>query len=810
MNSRKTNFYALERAIPFAGLITLVMLWISVPSVYGQAVSNGKFKQEDKFRQLDEVLPTPNGFRTASGAPGEKYWQQQADYEIDVELDDKLQKIIGSEKITYTNHSPDTLSYLWLQLDTNILSFDSDAHRTDTSSPLGKVGYQSMQQLLAKESFDGSMKIQAVRDAKGEPLPYTIIKTMMRIDLPQPLASGASTQFSVDWSYLINDSKSRPARTGFEYFEDDKNFLYEIAHWFPRMVAYTDNTGWQHKQFLGRGEFTLEFGNYLTRITVPDDHIVAATGRLQNPEKVLTAEQQKRLKQAETAKKPMFIVTPEEAKKNEASQPKGKQTWVFQADRVRDFAFASSRKFIWDAQGHKVEGQPVMAMSFYPKEGEPLWSKYSTHAIIHTLNVFSKYTFPYPYPVAISVNGPVGGMEYPMICFNGPRPEKDGTYSKRTKYGLISVIIHEVGHNYFPMIVNSDERQWTWMDEGLTTFLQFLTEQEWEPDYPSRRGEPSDIVGYMKGDYQVPIMTNSESILQFGNNAYGKPATALNVLRETVLGRELFDYAFKEYSRRWMFKRPTPADFFRTMEDASGVDLDWFWRGWFYTTDHTDIAVENVKQYLLETGDPYVDKVRRKKDKAEEPESLSKIRNQKLSKRTDQFPELKDFYNEFDDLDVTDADRKKFETHLKELNAEEKKLLETQKYFYLVDLKNHGGLVMPVILKLTLDDGTTHMLRIPAEIWRLNNVSVSKLILTDVPLKSLTLDPHRETADTQLSNNEFPRTIGKSYFQLEKSKKSDNEMQKLKKQEKLAKEQDKEKPADKEPKKESPVLPGGE
>ncbi|WP_299459989.1 M1 family metallopeptidase [uncultured Gimesia sp.] len=810
MNSRKTNFYALERAIPFAGLITLVMLWISVPSVYGQAVSNGKFKQEDKFRQLDEVLPTPNGFRTASGAPGEKYWQQQADYEIDVELDDKLQKIIGSEKITYTNHSPDTLSYLWLQLDTNILSFDSDAHRTDTSSPLGKVGYQSMQQLLAKESFDGSMKIQAVRDAKGEPLPYTIIKTMMRIDLPQPLASGASTQFSVDWSYLINDSKSRPARTGFEYFEEDKNFLYEIAHWFPRMVAYTDNTGWQHKQFLGRGEFTLEFGNYLTRITVPDDHIVAATGRLQNPEKVLTAEQQKRLKQAETAKKPMFIVTPEEAKKNEASQPKGKQTWVFKADRVRDFAFASSRKFIWDAQGHKVEGQPVMAMSFYPKEGEPLWSKYSTHAIIHTLNVFSKYTFPYPYPVAISVNGPVGGMEYPMICFNGPRPEKDGTYSKRTKYGLISVIIHEVGHNYFPMIVNSDERQWTWMDEGLTTFLQFLTEQEWEPDYPSRRGEPRDIVGYMKGDYQVPIMTNSESILQFGNNAYGKPATALNVLRETVLGRELFDYAFKEYSRRWMFKRPTPADFFRTMEDASGVDLDWFWRGWFYTTDHTDIAVENVKQYLLETGDPYVDKVRRKKDKAEEPESLSKIRNQKLSKRTDQFPELKDFYNEFDDLDVTDADRKKFETHLKELNVEEKKLLETQKYFYLVDLKNHGGLVMPVILKLTLDDGTTHMLRIPAEIWRLNNVSVSKLILTDKPLKSLTLDPHRETADTQLSNNEFPRTIGKSYFQLEKSKKSDNEMQKLKKQEKLAKEQDKEKPADKEPKKESPVLPEGE
>ncbi|QDT25672.1 M1 family metallopeptidase [Gimesia panareensis] len=781
------------------GFSFLVLLLISGSTLYGQAVSNDKFKQEDKFRQLDEVLPTPNGFRNASGAPGEKYWQQQADYEIDVELDDKLQKIIGSEKITYTNNSPDTLSYLWLQLDTNILSFDSDAHLTGTDSPLGKVGYKSMQQLMAKETFDGSMKISAVRDARGNKLPYQIIKTMMRIDLNGPLKSGQSMTFSVDWSYLINDSQSRPARTGYEYFKEDKNFLYEIAHWYPRMAAYTDNTGWQHKQFLGRGEFTLEFGYFLVKITAPADHVVAATGELQNPEAVLTETQRKRFEQAKTAKKPMFIITPEEAKKNESSRSKEKKTWVFMAPQVRDFAFASSRKFIWDAQGHKLEGkeEPVMAMSFYPNEGEPLWSRYSTHAIIHTLNVFSKYTFPYPYPVAISVNGPVGGMEYPMICFNGPRPEKDGTYSKRTKYGLISVIIHEVGHNYFPMIVNSDERQWTWMDEGITTFLQYLTEQEWEDEYPSRRGEPRDMVNYMKSGYQVPIMTNSESILQFGNNAYGKPATALNVLRETVLGRELFDYAFKEYSRRWMFKRPTPADFFRTMEDASGVDLDWFWRGWFYTTDHTDLAIENVRQYQLETGDPYVDKVRRKKRRDEEPESLSEIRNKKLPKRTDKFPELKDFYNEYDELDVTDADRKKFEDHLKKLDPQEKKMLETQKYFYLVDLKNHGGLVMPVILKLTFDDDSTRMLRIPAEIWRYNNQSVSKLILTEKPLKSLALDPHRETADTQLSNNEFPRTIGKSFFQLEKSKKSKNEMQKRQQEEEANKKKAEEKPAEK-------------
>ena len=779
-------------------LMCLALFLCSTSLLQAQIVSNDKFKQEDKFRQLEETLPTPNEFRTASGAPGEKYWQQEVDYEIDVELDDKLQKIIGTEKVTYTNMSPDKLNYLWMQLDTNILSFDSDAHLTDTSSHLGKVGYKTMQQLMAKETFDGRMKVSAVRDEQGDPLPFQIIKTMMRIDLNGSLSSGQSMTFSVDWSYLINDSQSRPARTGYEYFEEDKNFLYEIAHWYPRMAAYTDNTGWQHKQFLGRGEFTLEFGSFLVKITAPADHVVAATGELQNPEKVLTETQQKRLEQAKTAKKPMFIITPEEAKKNEASRSKEKKTWIFMPPFVRDFAFASSRKFIWDAQGHELKGKekPVIAMSYYPNEGEPLWSRYSTHAIIHTLDVFSKYTFPYPYPVAISVNGPVGGMEYPMICFNGPRPEKDGTYSKRTKYGLISVIIHEVGHNYFPMIVNSDERQWTWMDEGITTFLQFLTEQEWEPDYPSRRGEPRDIVGYMKGDYQVPIMTNSESILQFGNNAYGKPATALNILRETVLGRELFDYAFKEYCRRWMFKRPTPADFFRTMEDASGVDLDWFWRGWFYTTDHTDLAVENVRQFLLETGDPYVDKVRRKKERDEEPESLSDIRNKSLPKRTDKFPELKDFYNEYDDLDVTDADRKKFEDQLKELKADEKKLLETQKYFYLIDLKNQGGLVMPVILKLTFNDDSSEMLRIPAEIWRLNNKSVSKLILTEKPLKNLILDPHRETADTQLSNNEFPRTISKSYFQLEKSKKSKNEMQKREEEQKKAAEKDK-------PKKES-------
>lgn len=756
-----------------------VLFPISSAHVRAQSSSITKRNQQDKFRQLEEILPTPNSARTASGAPGPGYWQQRADYVINVELDDEKQSLTGSEIITYQNRSPHTLRYLWVQLDPNIFEPDSDAALTATApTDLQKMSFDQLKALLVRETFDGGMKITSVKEGNGNPLKYTIVKTMMRVDLPQPLKPKESFKLSIDWNYRINNAKVIRARTGYEHFPEDDNYIYEMAQWYPRMVSYTDVTGWQHKQYLGRGEFTLEMGDYLVKITVPKDHIVGATGVLQNPKEVLTDAEQKRLKDAENAKKPVFVVTPAEAKAKEKKRAKEKVTWIFQASNVRDYAFASSRKFIWDAQGHQVGKNKVMAMSLYPNEGEPLWSKYSTHAIIHTLNVYSRYTFEYPYPVAYSVNGPVGGMEYPMICFNGPRPEKDGTYSKRTKYGLISVIIHEVGHNYFPMIVNSDERQWTWMDEGLNTFLQYLSEQEWEENYPSRRGEPKKIVPYMSSTNQVPIMTNSESILQFGNNAYAKPATALNILRETILGRELFDYSFKEYARRWKFKRPMPSDFFRTMEDASGVDLDWFWRGWFYTTDHVDISIEKVRALKLDTKNPDVTKTEKKKERDEEPTTLSEKRNKDLPKRVDAYPELKDFYNSFDQLDVTEADKKGYTNFLKGLSEEEKKLLTTKRHFYVVDFKNLGGLVMPIILELEFENGDKKELRIPAEIWRRDCEQVSKLIITKEPLKSLTLDPHLETADVDLENNNFPRRMVPSRFQLFKTKKEKNEMQK--------------------------------
>ena len=759
-------------------LALLAMMISSASPLLAQGVKNPKYGQEDKFRQLEEILPTPGETRTASGAPGPKYWQQKVDYEIAVEIDDEKQRLIGNETITYTNQSPDSLRYLWLQLDANIFAKDSDARLTAPAPPLDKVEFKAMEGLVLQQVFDGGMNVTEVKDAAGNPLPHTIIKTMMRIDLPEPLAPGQSTKFSIGWNYAINDATLIMSRTGFEYFSDDKNYIYELAHWFPRLAAYTDSTGWQHKQYLGMGEFTLEFGNYLVRITVPDDHIVGASGVLLNPEEVLSPKQQERMKEARAAAKPVFIVTPDEAKENEKHKPAGKKTWIYKADNVRDFAFANSRKFIWDAQQHSIDGNSVMAMSLYPKEGEPLWSKYSTQAIIHTLNVYSKYTFRYPYPTAISVNGPVGGMEYPMICFNGPRPEKDGTYSKMTKYALISVIIHEVGHNFFPMIVNSDERQWTWMDEGLNTFLQYLSEQEWEEDYPSRRGEPKDIVDYMKSTAQVPIMTNSESVLQFGNNAYAKPATALNILRETILGRELFDFAFKEYARRWMFKRPQPADFFRTIEDASGVDLDWFWHGWFYTTDHVDVSIENLKLFTAETSDPDIDKPKAKKERDAEPTTRSEERNKPLPKLVDKFPDLKDFYNSFDRLDVTPKDRKAYEKLLEGLSDKEKELLKATTQFYIVDLKNVGGLLTPVIIKITFADGTIEELRVPAEIWRFNAKQVSKLIMTDKEIRSLELDPHFETADVDLANNHFPRKVIPSRFKMFKEEKEKNDMQK--------------------------------
>ncbi|WP_346860251.1 M1 family metallopeptidase [uncultured Draconibacterium sp.] len=726
----------------------------------------------NKFRQLKQELATPNVYRTASGAPGHEYWQQKANYKIDIKLDDENQRIYGEETITYFNQSPDILKYIWLQLDQNIREQNSDTYKISTSEMKDRISFSQLKRL--QNNFDGGFKLDYVKDTKGKDLPATVNKTMMRIDLPAPLKPGESFSFSVKWWYNVNNRMTDHGRSGYEYFEGEDNYLYTIAQFYPRMAVYNEVEGWQHKQFLGTGEFTLPFGDFEVKLTVPADHIVGATGELQNADEVLTSEQIKSFQKAKkSSDKPVVIVSQKDAENAEKSKSKKEKTWIFKAKNVRDFAFASSRKFIWDAMAVPFGDRTVLAMSYYPKEGNPLWEQYSTRVVAHTIKTYSKHTFDYPYPVAISVHTKQIGMEYPMICFNGGRPESDGTYSERTKYSMIGVIIHEVGHNFFPMIVNSDERQWTWMDEGLNTFMQFLTEQEWEPNYPSQSGKAYTIVPYMKGDKRFisPIMTNSESVWNLGSNAYSKPTVALNILRETIMGRELFDYAYKEYAQRWMFKHPTPADFFRTMEDASGVDLDWFWRGWFYTTDHCDISMEKVTWYQPNTQNPEIEKALEKKE-ADEKVAITDIRNKKLADQTylSNNPEAIDFYSTYDKYKVTEADRKQYDKYLSSLSDEEKDMVNSNYNFYQIDFKNIGGLVMPLILKFDFTDGTEEILRIPAEIWRKNNEEVSKVFMFEKEVKQITLDPYLETADTEMENNFWPEKQVPSRFQLYKSR----------------------------------------
>ncbi|NHZ98242.1 M1 family metallopeptidase [Massilia sp. CCM 8734] len=747
---------------------------------------------DDKFRQLDELLPTPGITRTASGAPGHAYWQQRADYKLRATLDEARRRIDGSGTVTYHNNSPDTLSYLWVQLDQNMFRADSDNRAIATvpsreawakATEADGMRFEAMRFIVDSRTFDGGFNITSLSDGGGQPLRHTINKTMMRIDLPQPMKPGSRFSFQMVWNFNIPEMNVLGRRSGYEKFEEDKNDLFEVAQWYPRMAAYYDAAGWQNKQYLGDGEFTLEFGDYDIELTVPADHIVASTGELQNPGAVLTATQRERLQQARSSAKPVLIVTQKEAEAAEKSRSSASKTWHYKAKNVRDFAFASSRKFIWDAQGYKKGDTDVMAMSYYPKEGNPLWERYSTQAIVHTIEQYNKYAFDYPYPIAISVNGPVGGMEYPMISFNGPRPTKDKktgelTYSRRTKYGLIGVIIHEVGHNYFPMIVNSDERQWTWMDEGLNSFLEYLSERAWEDNFPDTRGDPRAIVDYMRSKNQVPVMTNSESVLQRGNNAYAKPATSLIVLRETVLGRELFDFAFREYAQRWKFKRPTPADFFRTMEDASGTDLDWFWRGWFYTTDAVDVSVDGITEYGVSSKNPEIEKAWKKSQKEAEPVSVTSQRDKGTPRRVDAHAQLKDFYNEHDDFTVTNKDRNKYQEAVEGLEGWEKALLAKGKHLYLVDFSNIGGLVTPLVLEIELKSGKKTIERIPAEVWRYSSKKITKLIVTDEPMVGLTQDPYWETADTDVSNNAWPRRITPSRLELFKTDRTKDDLMK--------------------------------
>ena len=745
----------------------------------------------NKFEQLGTILPTPNEQRTASGAPGDKYWQQKADYDIKCQLDEKNLKLTGSETITYYNNSPDPLDYLWMQLDENQHNNLNNANY-QSSSTMPKIANSATLERAVTSTEDNGYgdKIVSITDALGKPVSYTINKTMMRLDLAAPLKPGGQYVFHVKWSYKISDRMAMGGRGGYEFFPEDGNYLFTMTQWYPRMCVYSDFQGWQNHQFTGRGEFALTFGNFHVAMTVPADHIVGATGECQNYAAVLSAKELARYTRAKTSAAPVQMVTLDEAKYKESHPSTATKTWIFQANNVRDFAWGSSRKFIWDGMGQDVEGKKVMCMSYYGKEAYGLYSKYSTKLVAHTVKTYSHFTFPFPYPVAQSVEAS-NGMEYPMICFNFGRTEKDGTYSESTKNGMIGVIIHEVGHNFFPMIVNSDERQWTWMDEGINSFLEYLTEELWDNKYPSKKGAAYTQVDYMKlpKDELEPIMTNSEDIVRFGPNAYTKPATALNILRETIMGRQLFDFAFKEYARRWEFKHPTPSDFFRTMEDASGENLDWFWRGWFYGTDACDIALDSVKVAKADMNGNLPAQFNRRPAGAQKVappavndyDDISKIRNREdktIQFYTDKDTSVRDFYWKYDrGLASTDSSKYRDFTTAKmggpakpEPFTDEEKAKFANKYFYELNFSNKGGLVMPIIVQFTYTDGSKTVDRIPAQIWRLNEKHVSKFYVQDKEVASIQVDPFRETCDIDESNNYWGKMPEPSKFQVFKQR----------------------------------------
>ncbi|MEP7257849.1 MAG: M1 family metallopeptidase [Flavitalea sp.] len=746
--------------------------------------NNPNSNHGNKFEQLGTILPTPNEYRTASGAPGPKYWQQKADYTIKCELDEKNLHLTGSETISYFNNSPDILSYLWLQLDENQHNSLRNANYQEGSPMEKKVNISDLRKLEQSKTDNGyGFNIVKLTDGAGKSLPYTINKTMMRIDLPEPLKPGQKYMLKIDWNYNIADRMIYNGRGGYEYFPADGNYLFTMSQFYPRLCVYSDFQGWQNKQFAGKGEFALTFGNFNVQITVPADHVVGATGECQNYQQNLSATQLSRWQKAQSSKEPVQLVTLNEAKAAEKNKSAQKKTWLFKADNVRDFAWTSSRKFVWDAMPAFVEGKKVMCMSYYGKEAYGLYSKFSTKAVAHTIKSYSKFTIPYPYPVAQSVEA-ANGMEYPMICFNYGRTNDDGTYNEATKYGMIGVIIHEVGHNFFPMIVNSDERQWTWMDEGLNSFTEYLTEELWDNKFPTRRGPAFQISDYMKLPKNLlePIMTNSENIINFGPNAYSKPAAGLNILRETILGRELFDFAFKEYAKRWAFKHPTPADLFRTLEDATGEDLDWFWRGWFYGIDACDLSIDSVKHFVSDPSatmpmgltDTTI-KMRVALPQLNNFEDISKIRNREdtsISFATDKDTLLRDFYWKYArGLVSIDASPKNYTipAFIEPLDEATKQKI-AGKHFYELQFSNKGGLLMPLILEWTFKDGSKEIDRIAVQVWRFDENHLTKTFMKDKEVASIRLDPMRETADIDESNNTWGNISTPSKFTLYKTK----------------------------------------
>lgn len=758
------------------GLLFLVCLLQPLAAVHAA-------EQSQVFEQLGSILPEANEVRLASGAPGPDYWQQEANYLIETELDERNSRILGNQTIEYVNHSPHELTYLWVQLDQN--AFKMNSKRSRVRWPLAfegepgkpaEIEFDSFRSFVYNQEFRGGYRLTSVTDSAGRNLNVTVVHTNMRIDLPQPLQPGDSFSFKIGWEFNIVD-EALAFRHGRRKLKDG-DYAYHIAQWYPRMCGYYDRQGWQVKPYIGAGEFALEFGRFEVRITAPDDFVVAATGELANAEEVLNPSQRERLQRAQTSNRPVMIISEEEAKDNLARKSRQKKTWIFKAEKVRDFAFAASRGYLWDAMGVEVGGQTVMAMSVYPPESIALWQRFSTEAVAHALRKYSEMVYPYPYPVAWSAWGAEGGMEYPMISFQTSRSiDEKGTYPERHRGYVIGVIIHEVGHNWFPMIINNDERQWMWLDEGLNSFVDHLAGSEFDPVLQKRNlKSEKEVIETMTQKDDPIIMTAADNMTRAGYQAYSKPTVGLLVLREGILGRELFDFAFQEYARRWAFKRPTPADFFRTMEDASGVDLDWFWRGWFFGNDHVDMAIEGVNSYRLDDGEPDRSLAMAKKEEDAIPPTPYQEFLEEVGTVAERNKRLQDWYYSFDPYEPSEKDIQNYEKKREKLEDWQREQLEFGEFAHLVRVKNVGGLIMPLVLDIEFTNGRKRRLEIPPEIWRSGKEEVKIPFISNRKVREVVLDPDNAFADADLSNNIFPREIEEGRFKLKPREKSPNPM----------------------------------
>lgn len=706
-----------SKSIVFLFVSTLPIILTAQETKYQTAQGHDN---SNPFNQMYDLLPTPNVYRTAAGAPGHAYYQQQVDYDMNLVLDDVKNILTGEETITYHNNSPDVLGYLWLSMDQNLRKKDSPYHLfMQQGKPANTISGEEFGRTFMEANFDGGFNILTVNTVDNKDLNYFENGTMMRVIPTNPIKPGEKFVFKVKWSYNIPNYFLVNDRNGFEPHEGGN--IYAMAQFYPRLAVYNDVEGWQNMPYWNRSEYTLEFGNFKANITVPADHLMNATGVLTNMKEILTNEQYNRYQKAKTTfDQPVMIVTEEETAQRMTKGSGGKtKTWKFEAENVRDFAWVSSRTYMWDAMAVKVGDKTPMAESIYPKEGGNLWKDLSTKVVAHTLKVYSRFTFDYPYPKAVSASVQWQGMEYPMICFNGGRANADGSYDKNMGNNLVGLIIHEVGHNFFPMIVNSDERQWTWQDESINTFVENIAESEWSLDFPVRRFRADQIVNYMKKpqEEQMPIMTQGDLLTDFGNEGYSKSSVGLHILRNTILGPENFDYAFKTYAQRWMFKHPTPADFFRTMDDASGTDLDWFFRTWYFTTEVVDLGIKNVVQlYPSLTG-------------GMTGEAIG-FSTEKESGDIYQSASITDFLKENPNLEV-----------------------QKPKYFYEVEFERIGGMPMPLLVSFNFTDGSSQEIRYPVEVWRFPHRPLKKMYGFEKELKSIQIDKDLETADVNVENN---------------------------------------------------------